>query len=335
MRFLAGALLLAALPAAAQVSDAPAPRPVAETPAPAPGPARPAARPAGAAGDAAAPPSRPQGVSQGRLIPPEEMPAAPPSAQPPVAAGADAAPSPGAPKADAAPSQTPPTADAAPSQGALIPPEPPAPPEPSAPPVPLGPPVPETLRETDFDHAACRLELRRLGAVYREIPAITDPAQRDCGIARPLELTEILPGIALEGGAAMRCDAARALAHWMRDVVVPSAGHLPNSPRLTSLALGTTYHCRGVLGNGTPQNLSEHAVGNAIDIAAFGFDDGSRIEIAPPGDRGDMAVAFQNAVQGAACLFFSTVLGPGSNAAHDDHLHLDIKARRGGFRLCQ
>ena len=52
-------------------------------------------------------------------------------------------------------------------------------------------------------------------------------------------------------------------------------------------------------------------------------------------DRGDMEVAFQNAVQGAACLFFSTVLGPGSNAAHDDHLHLDIKARRGGFRLCQ
>ncbi|MEG4644742.1 extensin family protein [Paracoccus sp. APAP_BH8] len=28
-------------------------------------------------------------------------------------------------------------------------------------------------------------------------------------------------------------------------------------------------------------------------------------------------------------------LGPGANAAHVDHLHLDIKARRGGFRLCQ
>ena len=43
----------------------------------------------------------------------------------------------------------------------------------------------------------------RLGAVYREIPAITDPAQRDCGIARPLELTEILPGIALETDPAL------------------------------------------------------------------------------------------------------------------------------------
>ncbi|MFD2843675.1 extensin family protein [Paracoccus cavernae] len=29
------------------------------------------------------------------------------------------------------------------------------------------------------------------------------------------------------------------------------------------------------------------------------------------------------------------MLGPGTNAAHDNHLHLDIKARKGGFRICQ
>ncbi|MEO6301119.1 MAG: extensin family protein, partial [Paracoccaceae bacterium] len=32
---------------------------------------------------------------------------------------------------------------------------------------------------------------------------------------------------------------------------------------------------------------------------------------------------------------FSTVLGPGSNTSHDDHLHLDIMARDNGFRLCE
>ena len=79
----------------------------------------------------------------------------------------------------------------------------------------------------------------------------------------------------------------------------------------------------------------QHALGNAIDIAGFDLAGGERIEIAPPADRGDLTVAFQNTVQASACLFFTTVLGPGSNAAHDDHLHLDIKARRGGFRLCQ
>ena len=81
--------------------------------------------------------------------------------------------------------------------------------------------------------------------------------------------------------------------------------------------------------------LSEHAFGNAFDIAAFRFDDGSRFAVEPRADKGDLAEAFQRAVRGAACLYFTTVLGPGANAAHDNHLHLDIKARRGGWRLCQ
>lgn len=215
-----------------------------------------------------------------------------------------------------------------------------APVDPSAtaagdPPPPPGPPLPETLRESDFDNAACRLALFSLGAEYREIPPLADENQRDCGIARPVEVTQILPGIALEGGPRMRCDTARALARWMREIVVPAASHLSGAPRITALTPGSTYQCRAVVGNGDSHTISEHALGNAIDIAAFTFDNGTRIEIAPPQDRGDLSVAFQNAVQGAACLFFTTVLGPGSNAAHDNHLHLDIKQRRGGLRLCQ
>lgn len=195
--------------------------------------------------------------------------------------------------------------------------------------------MPAQLRESDFDHAACRLGLTMLGVRYSETAPISDPADPDCGIARPVTVTEIQPGIALAGGAPMRCDTARQLARWTRDVVLPSAARLPGAPRLTSMDLGTTYHCRGVVGGASTSRLSEHAIGNAVDIAGFGFSDGARLDIAPAADRGDLGVAFQNAVQGAACLFFTTVLGPGSNAAHDDHLHLDIKTRRGGFRLCQ
>lgn len=211
----------------------------------------------------------------------------------------------------------------------------PAAPADGAPAAPQGPPQFETLRESDFDDAACRLALHAMGVSYRSIPAITDADQRDCGIARPVEITRIQPGITLTGGAPMRCGTARSLAWWMREIVVPAASRLPNAPRITDIALGSTYQCRGVVGNGPSQGISEHALGNAIDIAGFAFDDGSRIDIAPAADRGDLTVAFQNAVQGAACLFFATVLGPGSNAAHDNHLHLDIKQRKGGFRLCQ
>lgn len=215
----------------------------------------------------------------------------------------------------------------------LIPPEEtvaPAPPE-----EPKGPPIRETLRESDFDHSACLLALHGLGAEYEELSPLTQPDQRDCGIARPIRVTEILPGIALQGGAAMRCDTARALGFWMHDFVRPAAARLPDAPRLSGMQLGTTYDCRGRVGDQADAKLSEHAFGNAIDISAFTFLDGPTLPVEPRQDSGDLVEAFQRAVRGAACLEFTTVLGPGSNSSHNDHLHLDIAARKGGWRLCQ
>lgn len=209
-----------------------------------------------------------------------------------------------------------------------------APTEPPAQPEPTGPPVHTALRESDFDNSACLLELTLLGAEYQTVPPLTDPEQPDCGIDRPIMLTAPLPGIEIPGGAPMRCDTARQLAHWLRDFVRPASAMLPNQPRLVGLEPGTTYQCRATVGTDSAK-LSEHAFGNAFDIAAFRFEDGSRIAVEPRADSGDLPEAFQRAVRGAACLYFTTVLGPGANAAHDNHLHLDIKARRGGWRLCQ
>lgn len=198
----------------------------------------------------------------------------------------------------------------------------------------LGPPMRATLRESHFEHYTCLLDLALIGADYARPPPLADPLQRDCGIDRPILLHAPLPGIEIPGGALMRCDTARHLAHWLRDFVRPAAAMLPGSPRLTGLEPGTTYQCRAAVGNGDAR-LSQHAFGNAFDIMAFRFDDGSRIEVAPRARTGDIHEAFQRAVRGAACLHFTTVLGPGANAAHDDHLHLDIKARQAGQRICQ
>ncbi len=207
-------------------------------------------------------------------------------------------------------------------------------PQADPPAVPDGPPMRETLREDDFTYAVCLLDLTLLGADYIEEPAVTDPKQRDCGIARPITLRSALPGVEIPGGALMRCETAWHLAHWLRDFVRPAAAMLPDQPRLVAVEPGTTYQCRATVGNGG-QTLSEHAFGNGFDIAAFRFQDGSRIAIEPRQDSGTIAESFQAAIRGAACLHFTTVLGPGSNAAHDDHLHLDIKARKSGWRLCQ
>ncbi|MBC7084727.1 MAG: extensin family protein, partial [Firmicutes bacterium] len=37
----------------------------------------------------------------------------------------------------------------------------------------------------------------------------------------------------------------------------------------------------------------------------------------------------------AACLYFTTVLSPGSDDAHKDHLHLDVIERKSGYRFCR
>ncbi|MDF3606863.1 extensin family protein [Paracoccus sp. DMF-8] len=189
--------------------------------------------------------------------------------------------------------------------------------------------------EDEFAYSACLLTLYSLGSRYEELPAIRETDQPGCGMERPLRISEILPGLTLSGAPVMRCETARQLAFWSRDHLLPATHFLPGAARLTTIEPGSTYQCRDVIGNGGGGDLSEHATGNAFDIMAFGFSDGSRFDITPRQDSGDLAEAFQAAIRSAACLYFTTVLGPGANAAHDDHLHFDVKPRNGGWRLCQ
>ena len=67
----------------------------------------------------------------------------------------------------------------------------------------------------------------------------------------------------------------------------------------------------------------------------FRFAQGPSVTIGPRTAQDSLANAFQDAVRATACLDFSTVLGPGSDPSHEDHLHLDIKARDNGFRICE
>lgn len=186
--------------------------------------------------------------------------------------------------------------------------------------------LPPTRAETE----ACLLALTHLGAAFDRLPP---QGERGCRIEAPIRVRR-LNEIALPGEPVLRCDAARAFALWADQALMPAAAALPGAPRLTRIDTGPGHVCRDRIGTGADDpKPSEHGTGSAIDIAGFGFDDGSEIAVAP--HEGDMALAFQSAARGSACLFFTTVLGPGSNAAHDDHLHLDMAQRRGDWRLCE
>ena len=194
-------------------------------------------------------------------------------------------------------------------------------------------PVPKRLAETDVEFAACLAALDILGTEYE----VADPVEEDgpdCGIARPLIVRQIVPGVALRPDSRLRCATARALAEWVGDFVIPAASRLPGRGRISALDHGSTYVCRR-RNNASEGRMSEHAYGNAVDVMGFRFEDGDSLPIRPRASDGSREESFQQAVRSSACLDFTTVIGPGTNAAHADHLHLDIQVRKSGYRLCQ
>ncbi|MFN3547975.1 MAG: extensin family protein [Mesorhizobium sp.] len=191
-------------------------------------------------------------------------------------------------------------------------------------------PQPEPLSDSEI--AACEAELTRLGAVFERLDPIE--GEGGCGVPQPYDLAEPAPGIDLDPGTQMTCPAALATARWVRDVAQPAARALGEGVALSGITHASTYVCRGR--NGQPgAKISEHATGSAIDVSRFDFEGREPIPIVPRTGKGNIEEAFQRAVQAGACLHFTTVLGPGSDAYHDDHLHLDLAERRGGYRMCQ
>lgn len=184
------------------------------------------------------------------------------------------------------------------------------------------------LTVTPPDDTACLRRLERLGVRFERMEPIVNG---QCSLARPLNVIALADGIALEPNDTMVCGIAEALARWTTEVQVVAQKELGD--RLTSLKLGGTYVCRGQ-NNGGEAKLSEHAFANAVDIMGFTFEKHPPIMIQarPPGTPD---AAFQTSVWTTACRFFRTVLGPGSDASHDTHLHLDERERPGRQRLCE
>jgi hypothetical protein len=44
--------------------------------------------------------------------------------------------------------------------------------------------------------------------------------------------------------------------------------------------------------------------------------------------------SFLESIRQDACTHVTTVLGPGSGPYHGGHFHVDVLARKGGYRIC-
>lgn len=159
-----------------------------------------------------------------------------------------------------------------------------------------------------------------------------------CGIERPLKVAAAADGgfagsVAVVPGATLGCPMTAALERWMAGVVQPAALAAYGVP-VVSVKNAASYGCR-TRNHKRGARLSEHAFANALDIAAFTLADGRSVTIAG-GWRGEAADrTFLRRVHDGACGPFSTVLGPGSDGMHEDHLHLDLAFRRSGEPYCR
>lgn len=195
------------------------------------------------------------------------------------------------------------------------------------------PPDPAPLSETPEELAMCLKDLKAIGAEFSEEEEIDGEA--GCGIAHPVTVRRILPDVALEPEATIRCETALSLARMTRDMLIPAAARaFPDRPKLSGINQASGYVCRN-RNSAETGKISEHAYGNAIDIAGMTFGKESVPVMIARQDDGTAEAAFQRAFNAIACLYFTTVLSPGSDATHQDHLHLDVIKRKSGFRYCR
>ncbi|EUB96920.1 Extensin family protein [Rhizobium sp. CF080] len=193
------------------------------------------------------------------------------------------------------------------------------------------PPPPPLVKEDPEELKACLADLTSLGAKFEPTDPIDDG--NGCGIESPIDVTEVLPGVSL-GGATMRCKTAVSMAHWLKDTVQPALNIAMPGRKITGLVPGSTYACR-LRNSASTGKISEHARGNAFDVAAFKLDNGEKMTMKPRDEDSTMEGAFQRTATAGACLHFTTVLSPGSDAAHQNHLHLDVLERKDGYRYCR
>jgi hypothetical protein len=170
------------------------------------------------------------------------------------------------------------------------------------------------------------------------------PAQPDLGrLPQPAALPRLGPTqgnsvaafgpVAMKPAATLACPIVSVLDHWLADSVQPAAMRWFGA-RVAQIKQISAYSCRGMNGN-SRAHISEHAFGNALDIAGFTLADGRYVSVREGWKGVPEEQGFLHDVQAAACAQFTTVLAPGSNVYHYDHIHVDLMRRASQRVICQ
>ena len=175
----------------------------------------------------------------------------------------------------------------------------------------------------------CNQQLATI-AVIELLPRLIGPG--DCGGRDMVRLNAVvLPDqrrVEVKPTAVLRCPMAESFAAWVRDEA--SADIAPLGAALRGVETYGSYECRG-RNNVIDAKLSEHGKGNAIDVRALVLAGDRRAELTDE----TVAKPLREGLRDSACHRFTTVLGPGADSYHNNHIHLDILERTHGLRICQ
>ena len=178
--------------------------------------------------------------------------------------------------------------------------------------------------------SACQLRLTPDFVSMHPLPSITGPGSCGAEDVVRLEAVVLKDGwrIALTPAATLRCPMAEAVARWIREEVAPAAAIFVSPVR--TIVTGTSYECRG-RDRDPGAKVSEHGHANALDVRGLRLANGTAVDFADKSAPKE----FREMIRQSSCTAFSTVLGPGSDNYHENHIHLDLIERHGGYRLCQ
>lgn len=184
----------------------------------------------------------------------------------------------------------------------------------------------DIVRKDDTED--CFQMLRAMGAKFTVAAATVDYGK--CSVENPVNLRSVTVKqntISLPEAPLLNCKFALQFSKWLSESGAPILSAQLDSP-VERISTGPGFECRGRSGDGTAK-VSEHGYGNAVDISTFRLRNGKTLHV------GDSTLL--PGVRASACGYFTTVLGPGTNAAHASHFHFDMGAHgtSGNYRICQ
>jgi extensin-like protein len=176
--------------------------------------------------------------------------------------------------------------------------------------------------------------LRDRAPLYSQPPnaSVVPPQPLRLGPAQGNSVVAVGP-VAVKPAATLACPIVSMLDRWLAESVQPAAQRWFGA-RVVEIRQISAYSCRGMNGN-AHAHISEHAFGNALDIAGFTLADGRQVSVKDGWKGLPEEQGFLRDVQAAACQQFTTVLAPGANVYHYDHIHVDLMRRASRRVICE